>query len=286
MAAGALLLTVVSAGPARGADDQRTVAVSSAVLGPAAADPAKYGLDKQEITRRLEETLRAMRRFRLFERNKQVQQSVFDEQDFARSERAAGNAAHFGQMYNVQLIIQPFVSEFRFAPSFAPVDGFPGKSARTDSGTLVVVFKVLDTTTGEIKHQVTAESGFSSHPVIQDAKTGGPGSSLWITMVDDVCRRGADGIVDAVWPVKVVTYEQNQLYLNRGQGGGLKVGQTWTVFAVLKPLEDPDTHRIIGNSEKELGRVKVVRVADEFSVAQPIGELKQEPKPGDIVRRN
>lgn len=282
----ALLVAGVPARSAMGEDDRRTVAVYPALRGPAAADPGKLGFDQQEVTRRLEEALRSMQRFRLYERNKQLQQPVLDEQDFAGSERAAGNAAHFGQLYNVSLIVQPFISEFRFGPSFAAVDGLPGKYSRTDAGRLVVVFKVLDTTTGELRHQVTAESVFSSRGVVLDAKVGSPGSNRWIAMVDEVCRRGADGIVDAVWPIKVVTYKENQLFLNRGQGGGLKVGDVWTLFSVGEPLRDPDTQRFLGSSELPIGRVKVVRVTDQFSVAQPVGKLEQAPKAGDIVRRD
>jgi hypothetical protein len=66
----------------------------------------------------------------------------------------------------------------------------------------------------------------------------------------------------------------------------VKIGEVWTVFSVGEPLEDPDTHRILGYSELSIGRIKVVRVEDEFSVAQPLGELKQMPKVGDIVRRD
>src|SRR5262245_27934829 len=236
-AAGAALLAGIAlARLAAGEETRPTIAVYPAVRGPAAADPARYGLDQQEVTRRLEEALRASRHFRLFERNADIQRAVLDEQDFALSDRALKNAAQFGKMYNVALIVQPFISEFRFAASFAVVDGLPGKYTRTDGGRLVVVFKVLDSTSGEVRHQVTAESGFSSSAGVQNATTGGPGSNRWIAMVDEVCRRGSDRIVDAVWPVKVVTYKDNQLFLNRGHGAGVKVGEVWTVFSVGEPL--------------------------------------------------
>src|SRR5262249_26202364 len=112
-AVAALLGAVVVARTACGEDVQPTIAVYPAVRGPAATDPGTVGLDQQEITRRLEEALRASRHFRLFERNAEIQRAVLDEQDFAKSERALGNAAQFGKMYNVALIVQPFISEFR-----------------------------------------------------------------------------------------------------------------------------------------------------------------------------
>jgi hypothetical protein len=285
-AALALLCALALARPGAGQEQAPSIAVYPAVRGPAAADPAKYGLDQQEVARRLEGALRASRHFRLFERNAEVQRAILAEQDFATSDRALGNAAEFGKMYNVALVVVPFISEFRFAPSFAAVDGLPGKYTRTDAGRLVVVFKVLDSTSGEVRHEVTAESDFSSPAGVQNATVGGPGSNRWIAMADGVARQGGDRIVDAVWPVKVVSYKDNQLFLNRGQGAGVKVGEVWSVFAVGEPLEDPDTHLNLGPSELPIGRVKVVRVAEKFSVAQPLGELKQVPKAGDIVRRD
>src|SRR5258708_4524565 len=111
-----LLLAIGSAQRAVSQDDRPTVAVYPAVRGPAAADPVTYGLDLQEVTRRLQQALRDMRHFRMYERDPTLQQPILDEQDFARSERAAKNAARFGQLYNVALIVQPFISEFRFGP--------------------------------------------------------------------------------------------------------------------------------------------------------------------------
>jgi hypothetical protein len=281
-----VLLTVLLTGSALGTDLQPLLAVYPTIHGPEVTDPAQHGLDPQEITRRLEEALRATRRFRLYERNDDVRKAVLEEQDFARSERAAGNAAEFGKLKNVAYIVQPFISSFRLAASFDEIAGLPGKYRRTDSGALGVVFKVLDTTTGEIKYQLTSEASFSRAAGVQDGQSGRPGYEAWKQLVDDVSQKGGDTIADTIWPVKVVRYEQNELFVNRGEGAGIAVGETWTVFAVGDVMVDPDTKAEIGRTEFPLGKVRVTRVTPRFAVAQPIGDLKQSPKEGDILRRN
>jgi hypothetical protein len=270
--------------PATAADERRTIAVYPATRGPAAGNPSEHQFDLQEVTRRLEEALRATRRFRLFERDKQMQQAIFEEQDFAKSERARGNAAEFGKMFNVGLVVQPHISEFRFTASFTDMAGLPGKYRRTDSGKLVVVFKVLDTTTGELMYQVTSDAGFSAAAGVFDVKQGGPGPDFWIKMVDEVCNKGADAIVSTVYPPLVVEYTDNQVFIDRGDGSGLKVGDVLMLFAAGPPLTD-DKGQNLGSRETLIGKIRVVRVAPKFSVAEPLGQLKQDPKRNDIVRR-
>jgi hypothetical protein len=105
-------------------------------------------------------------------------------------------------------------------------------------------------------------------------------------MVSEVSRKAADDLADAVWPVKVVRYEQDQLFVNRGEGGELAVGETWTVYALGDDMIDPDTGAALGRSEFPIGKARVVRVAPDFTVAEPLGHLKQAPKVGDILRKD
>jgi hypothetical protein len=267
-------------------DDMRpTVAVYPAILGSATTDLGRNGLDVQEVTRRLEEALGSTRRFRLFERDQQAQKAIFEEQDLAKSDRARGNAAEFGKLYNVALIVQPFISEFRFGASFSDVAGLPGMYRRIDSGRLVVAFRVLDTTSGQLKYQYTAEAGFASEPKVLEEKMGGPDSELWIQMVEEVSHKGADAISSS-WPIKVAVYENDQLFLNRGEGVGLKIGEEYTLFSTGEPLIDPDTQRSLGTTELVIGKVKIVRIEPMYSVAERIGELKQVPKKGDVLRKD
>lgn len=261
------------------------VAVYPTIVGPGAKSLVKRNFDVQSITRSLEEALRATRRFAVYERSAEIlQESVLKEQDLAQSGMAASNAAEFGKLNNVALIVQPFVAEFRFGSSFAEVDGLPGKFRRTDSGKISVTFKVLDTTSGEIKYQVTSQSGFSGEPVVVDGRSGGPSASRWSKMVERVTLKGSNSIVNSVFPILVVKFQNDQIFLNRGEGNGIAVGNVMELFSAGEPLVDPATGETLGSSEFFAGKIKIVRVLPKFSVAEAVGNLEAQPQPGDIVR--
>ena len=61
--------------------------------------------------------------------------------------------------------------------------------------------------------------------------------------------------------------------MNRGAGGGIEKGEIFELFSV----ED--------GVEYSIGMVEVKSVKSKKSAAVPIGELKDDPKKDDIVRR-
>ena len=263
-----------------------TVAVyPAAATGDAAAVVEKQSLDIQEITRQTEEALRATRRFTMFERSAEVMaNTVKKEQTLAQSDEALGDAADFGKLNNVGMIVQPLLTIAKMGSSFAGIDEFPGKYKRTDTATIIVTFKVLDTTSGQIKYQSTEEAGFSKGAGVVDSKGGGIGREVWTDLAHDVALKGATSIVDYVFPVQVIKADATGVYLNRGEGGGLTVGQVMDVFAQGEALVDPSTGESLGATETLLGKVKVDRVNPKFSVAKPVGKLSDEPQAGAIVR--
>jgi hypothetical protein len=243
------------------------------------------GFDTGEITRRLEEALRATRRFSVFERSGQVlKSSVLGEQDLSQSDLAQSDAAQFGQLNNVGLIIQPIVVEFEFGSSFEPAVGQVGTYQQIDIGRISLTCKVLDTTSGEIKYQVTIDESLSREPQLVQDKTGGPGVRDWVELATATSQRSAAAIVNAIFPVMVVHYQSNMLFLNRGEGGGIKVGDELQLFSVGDDLIDPVTKENLGPVEIPIGMVRIIHVKPKTSTAIPIGDLMIPPKPGDIVR--
>jgi len=271
---------------AQSAPQPPSIAVYPTVAtGDAKVVVEKQQFDLQEITRQTEEALRATRRFTLFERSAEIMQnSVLKEQDFAQSGKALGDAAEFGKLNNVGLIVQPLVTATKIGASFAALDDFPGRYKRTDAGSLVVTFKVLDTTSGQLKYQTTQEAGFSLGGGVVDGKTGGIGRDAWASLAHGVAVKGASAIVNSIFPIEVIKADDTGIYLNRGEGGGIDVGESYNVFGQGEALVDPASGETLGSTETLLGRVKISRVNSKFSVANPIGKLSQMPKPGDILR--
>jgi hypothetical protein len=264
---------------------QPRVAVFPALLGPSVQNPSDYGLDPQDLVRATEETLRATRRFSLYERDQEImEKSIEAEQAFALSEKSIEEGAEFGKLHTVELIVQPFVQKFIWTADLTPVSGVPGRFKRSDRGELEVVFKVLDTTTGTLKYQITKKANHRRTKGIVTGKGGAPSASAWNSLVEEIATAGGAAIVGAVFPVKVGAYREGELFLNRGEGGGIHVGEIWEVYSAGESIVDPDTGEELGATETPIGRAEIVRVTPKFSVARPLEQLNQEPRTGDVLR--
>jgi len=262
-----------------------TIAVYPTMLGNSIRNFDQHVLDLQELTRRLEEALRATRKFSVFERNETVLQKWKLEGDIAESGLARESSTEFGKLNNVRLIIQPMVVEFALGSKFVPVDGIEGMYDRTDIGRLIVTSKVLDTTSGKIKYQITVEDGFGRGPTVVEGKEQ-TGVSLqdWTGLASQIGIRSAGSIVNAVFPMQVLHYQSSMLFLNRGEGGGIKVGDELQLFSVGDDMIDPVTKENLGPVEIPIGMVRIVQIKPKTSTAIPIGDLMIPPKPGDIAR--
>ena len=260
------------------------IAVYPTVIGHGVKVFDRQTLDLQEVTRRLEEALRATRKFRLYERSETVIKEWALEGDIAQSDLARERATKFAKLNNVGLIVQPMVVEFQLGSDFKKVDGLDGMYKRTDVGRLTLTSKVLSTTTGEIKYQITISDGFQREPKLVEGKPDGTGLHDWIRMAIQVGVASAASIANAIYPIKVIQYENNTLFLNRGAGGGIKLGDELQLFSVGEELIDPDTNEKLGRAEFLIGKVRIIQVKPKSSTAEPVGEFKAEPKRGDIVR--
>jgi hypothetical protein len=283
--AAAVFLGVLCFAAGAWAQDKPSIAVYPAILSPSVKNFPETSIDIQELTRRLEEALRATRRFSLFERDENVLQKWKLEGDIAESALAREYSTEFGKLNNVGLIVQPMIVGFDLSSKFAPVDGLAGMYRRIDAGALTVTSKVLSTTTGEIKYQITIEDGFSRGPEVVEGKSQtGVEPGDWISLATNAGVMSASSIVNAIFPIQVMLFKSNLLFLNRGEGGGLSVGDELQLFSAGEALIDPATKENLGVAEIPIGTVRIIQVNPKSSTATPVGDLLLEPKAGDIVR--
>jgi hypothetical protein len=262
------------------------VAVYDPIVTPASkAEVDRLSIDPLEISRQTEEGLRATRRFAVYERSTEVlERSIQKEQSLSQSGGAKGNAAEFGKLDNVQLIVQPEITALNIGSRYAPIEDFPGRFRRTDNARLTVTFKVLDTTTGEIKFQTTQTVGSERSAGVSDDRSGHLGVGSYAALAREVSVKATNRIVNYVYPIAVIRVDRGDIYVNRGEGGGLVLGEVWDLESAGEKLIDPTTHEDLGQSEMPLGRVRITRIAPRFSVAAPVNKLSGEIKPGDILR--
>ncbi len=268
-------------------DDRPSVAVYPTIVIDQSKDVvSKLNVDIQEVTRQLEEGLRATRRFKMFERSSTVMEaSVLKEQDFATNSRALGDAAEFGKLNNVGLLVQPIITGYSVQGGSRELPDFPGKYVSNHKAMLSVTVKVLDTTSGEIKFQTTQTGDFSTSSGVSDGRMGPPSKDAWNGIAKTASLKITNAIIGYIFPVLVIKVNPKDIFVNRGEGGGIAVGEAYDIFSAGEDMIDPVTKENLGSAETLLGRVKVERVNPKFSVVSIVGKLSETPKIGDILRK-
>jgi len=71
-----------------------------------------------------------------------------------------------------------------------------------------------------------------------------------------------------IFPAKVLLKRDKEVTINRGEGGGVAVGDTFNVYALGEELIDPDTKESLGREEVKVGRVKITQVNPKTSTAE------------------
>jgi hypothetical protein len=265
---------------------QPLVAVYEPIVTPAARGQLeRLKIDPVEVERQAEEVLRATRRFAIYERSTDVLKgAVMKEQSLAQSGLARGNAAELGKLDNVEYIVQPEITAVNIGSRYAPMEDFPGRFSRSDSSQLTVTFKLLDSTSGEIKFQTTQTVGSDRHVGVTDNRSGQLGAEIYPSLAHEVAVKGSNEIVNYIYPIQVIKISNRDIFLNRGEGGGISIGDVWEVESAGEDLIDPSSHENLGRSETPLGRVSIIRISPRFSVAMALGKVGGEIKPGDILR--
>lgn len=268
---------------------QPAVAVKEPKVGEKVNKYAIKHLNTELLWAEMENAFRATRKLRVVSRNADVMQEIRDEQKFANSDLAKGDAAATGEMANANYLILPKVQNFKFYRSVKSLPNFDSKYRRQDSGLLHITAQMVDTTSGQVVSTFDLKSKFATKAEIVNTKAGAPNNIYFTKMAKDVSAQLADQFVNAVFPMKVVKRtKRNQVIINRGKDGGLEIGQKYDVFFAGEALVDPDTGESLGSGEEYVGQIQIVRINPKVSYGKIVSELDPENGPigvGDIVRK-
>lgn len=102
--------------------------------------------------------------------------------------------------------------------------------------------------------------------------------------LDAVAKLILSGVMDVLYPVKVLdVVGEDEIYLNQG-AARLSVGDALALYTAGRVMKDPDSGRDIKIAGRKLGVLTVVEVTPTYSLAELAeGELKK-VKPGAIVK--
>lgn len=148
--------------------------------------------------------------------------------------------------------------------------------------------RIYDTTTGTLKESARltlSDLDFKNNPdYVVDQQGGDLTEAVIGAIADRMADQCAARIADVLFPAKVVAIRDGVVTVNRGEGGGIAVGEVWEVFATGEELIDPDTGESLGAEEVSLGFVRVVSVAPKMARAEICGVDRGVAR-GAILRR-
>ena len=156
---------------------------------------------------------------------------------------------------------------------------------------LSTLAKIYDSTTGKLLESanIQALKKDDHTDAVEVSKNAELTDELLLAVVREVAEKVANRVTDVIFPAKVLIKRDKQITINRGEGAGVEVGQTWNVFAVGDELFDPDTKESLGKEEALIGKARIVSVQPKTSTAEILDDkgidkgailrLPPQPKP-------
>lgn len=253
-------------------DSKPRIAIKIPTIADSIGGPAREFLRRRlsALLAELEASLQGTRQFNVLTRQKEKLEALLDEQDFSKSGVSLGNAAESGFLEAADYLVMPSIDEFRFNRSAQAVPNISDKYVRTDSGRLEIRADVIDTKSGQKKTSFYLKSSFATGEQVVNSASGIPDNSHFTDMSKKVAAQMADQLVNAVFPMLVLKVEANQVWINRGQDGGLKPGDVLFVYQPGEVLIDPYSKESLGSAETFAGKIEVMRVNPKFTIAKVV----------------
>ncbi|MFZ0829159.1 MAG: CsgG/HfaB family protein [Verrucomicrobiia bacterium] len=272
-----LLSAVLLPALAAAQEGKATMAVSSIKPTPSLAASVKpdskleMGRIIESLDGQLIDRINATRKFDVVGRSDL--NDILKEQDLGASGNVdAKTAAQAGKLTGAKYLLLTTVDDFQDYVEKAMFEG-TGRSATKRVFRLSVVAKVYDASTGKLLESVNIQTGNDEFKQIQEersytVKDGELSDEMMVAVSRELAQRIANRIADVIFPVKVLLKRDKEVTLNRGEGGGVAVGDTFNVFALGEELIDPDTKESLGRDEVKVGRVKITQVNPKTSTAE------------------
>src|ERR1017187_9311360 len=249
--AGALLLPVIVP-----AQEKATLAVSSIKPTPSLAASVKpdkkteMGRIIESLDSQLVDRINATRKFDVVGRSDLS--DIIKEQDLGASGNVdAKTAAKAGKLTGAKYLLVTTVDDFQDYVEKATFEG-TGRSATKRVFRFSAVGKIYDSSTGKLLESANFQTGNDAFKQIQEERN----------------YSVKDGELSDEMMVAVSRNLAEKIAINRGEGGGVAVGDTFNVFALGEELIDPDTKESLGREEAKVGKVKITQVNPKTSTAE------------------
>jgi len=215
-----------------------------------------------------------------------MRQEAMGEQDLAASGRTAGGnkAPVTGQMTPAQLLVKGAITHVQdnTAGGGGGVSiGGVRLGGKGGKGEVNATIYIVDSTTGQVlasKSVVGVSTkkglsvGYSGSGWSGDV--GGFKNDNVGKAVEAACAEAVDFLIaqlpNVPWTGSVVMVKGNQVYINRGEREGVKVGQEF-IIGDTQVIRDPDTGEVLDTSVTEIARLKTTQVKEKLSICEITG---------------
>lgn len=270
-----------------GQKDKPSVAIKEAKISDGIPESVRKHLNLEKLQQEMEASFVAARKFNVVTRSKESLGAVREEQKFAESDLAAGDAAQSGQLKNADYLIIPEVHIFSFSTTTNKVPNLQNKYFRKDQGVLEVNAQVIDTAGGQIMTTFYLKDSFGTKESMVNSAGGVPSAENFSKMAKTVSAQMVDQFLNLVFPVEIINIKGDTAYLNRGQDGGFKVDDVYSVYSKGEALVDPQTGEQLGSAEELVGKIKIAKVNPKFTLATILRDKsKGDVAVGCIIRKN
>jgi curli biogenesis system outer membrane secretion channel CsgG len=180
-----------------------------------------------------------------------------------------------GKIRRLDFLLLTSITDFLDAKDGAFIEG---QGVRVDRRTVqaTMVIKIFNTSTGSLMQSIVLPVSHDQRGISRVANQGsGNGAiddSLIEAVVGELAIKAAGRVVDIIYPPRVIGLAADVITINRGEGSGVAVDQTWEVFALGKEMVDPDTGVSLGREEVKLGEIAITDVLPKFSKARLLGD--------------
>jgi len=254
------------------AQSKETLGISSVAPTPSlkaamAAKKLSLGRVVEAFDSQLNARISATRKFEIVSRSDL--KDVLKEQELGQSGNVdAKSAAQSGKLAGAKYVLSTTLDDFEDSTEtmkFPSLNKIGIKRKVRVAG----VAKIYDSTTGALKEsyafRADRKDDRSDDATLE--KNAELTDALLAEAVSEVATKIATRVADVVFPVRVLAKTEKQLTINRGEGGGLALGQVWDVYALGEELLDPDTKESLGRQEVKIGKAKISMINPKFSLA-------------------
>ncbi len=286
----AVLLPVLA--PAQDAGGKSTLAISSIKPTPsleASVKPDKkleMGRILESLDSQLIDRVNATRKFEVVGRSDLS--DIVKEQDLGASGNVdAKTAAKAGKLTGAKYLLVSTVDDFQDYVETATFEG-TGRSSTKRVFRFSVIGKIYDSSTGKLLESANLQTGNDAFKDISEnrsysVKDGNLSDEMMVAVARDLAQKIANRLVDVIYPAKILIKRDKEVTINRGEGGGVAVGDTFNVFALGEELIDPDTKESLGREEAKVGKVKITQVNPKTSLADILDDTGIDK--GAVLRR-